>query len=197
MAVLVTGLLLAAVGGGAAQSVLDSTATYAYNNLDQVIDKADCILLVTKAAPFRVVKKLYIDSLKKAPPYTRVTYRFTVLSTIKAIPGVPPVASLDVRDGYEDLAWRTHSLYYQRHLTMQSILQVYRPSVRLQSRDTLLVFLGYTPPRDPAVARGSFYFTVRNAWEAAGLKDSVVSTMARLKRPIPLNKRFVKQWDAR
>lgn len=198
LSVAILSLALGGVAGkpaAAAQSILDSTATPAYNNLDQVIDKADCILLAVKDEPFRSVKKLYVDSLKKYPPYLRTTYHFTVLSSIKSIPGVPSVKKLDVRDGYEDLAWRTHSLYYQRHMTMQSILQVYRPSITLNRRDTLLVFLNYAPPKDPATSMGSFFFAVRNAYEAAALKDSVVSTMQRLKRPIPMNKRFVKQWE--
>jgi hypothetical protein len=165
------------------QSILDTVASRAYFNLDQIIDRADCIYIVRKAGPpFTSIKAVACDKL---PPFHAIRYHFVIMETLKEASPARARDSIEVQDAFEELALTVHQTYCAKKRMIQPFVGFYRSPIALESADTLIVFL-----QRGGTEASSFVYAlcVKHAWESVAKKGQIVAALARLRKPRPESK---------
>jgi hypothetical protein len=142
--------------------------------LNDLVRHANVIVVVKKAEPFVTHETVPVlppadkEIKKEIPPFTKTTYRFTVLDVLKSDAPIPKGHPLNVSPANEEDNFYLHKLYYIDNIGKSPIYDRYSPSAGFdfEKADTLILFL-YTGDHR------SFRFAVEDAYEAPSRRKEI------------------------
>lgn len=184
-ALLIAICMVCAFGGSPSPTgnILDRVAHKNYFSLDQMVDKADCILVVVKSVPFAKVKETWCDKAHRYPPHVTSVCNFKVVRCLKQ-GDMHPDSAIHVQEAYKDLSFTVHTLYYVKKMTMEPYVGYYRPSITMDKADTMIVFVNYCNLKKGIKSNDTFAFTLRNSFETVGKQGEIEQTLQRMNTPL-------------
>jgi hypothetical protein len=160
-------------------------------NLEQMVYKADCILIVKKEKVFTSTSTVVFDKKTKCPPYNSVYYHFSVQEVIKGKSTLLNEQKIKVKEPFSDLAYTIHYSYYTRGFVIEPFVGEYYPEKTIDSMDALIVFLNSFSSKDSS--EEFFQFSVINAYENVAKKDTILKIINR--PPADMKRLFLKRKD--
>lgn len=159
-------------------------------SLEQLVFKAENILIVTKLPQFISEKKTPIDNDSKKTPFISTTFNFKVIDTIKTSGKLSRSTEIRVKEPYNDLAYTVHYSYYTRGFVIEPFIGEYLSSANFDKQDTLIIFVNNFTSNRNFVDSTLYQFIVLNSYEKFSKKAEIKQI---LNRPPPdMKKLFLK-----
>lgn len=158
-------------------------------SLEQLIAKADHILIVKKQNPLITEKVIEFKKEEKCPPYSAKMYNFKVLEIIGGKPGILNGQIIRVKEPFSDMAYTFHYSYYTKGFIIEPFLGEYYPKISFEKTDSLIVFINAIKTADNKDAL--FQFSVFDAFDSKDKKKEVLEIIKR--PPADMKKLFLKQ----
>lgn len=146
-------------------------------NLEQMVFKADCIIVVKKDVPFTSEKVLEFEKGSKCPPYHLNYYHFTVLEVIKCNTFTGKGSHIRVKEPFSDLSYTVHYSFYTRGFVIEPFIGEYYPEISINNTEKLIVFVNVSKNKDNGEI--SYQFSLVNAYESIGKKAEIVQILNR------------------
>jgi hypothetical protein len=157
-------------------------------NLEQLVYKADCILIVKKEKIFTSVIPVAFEVKTKCPPYNSVYYHFVLQDVIKGKNMLVKGQKVKVKEPFSDLAYTIHYSYYTKGFVIEPFVGEYYPGTAIDSIEPLIVFLNTFSSKDSSEV--FFQFSIINAFENVTKKDTILKIINR--PPADMKRLFLK-----
>lgn len=160
-------------------------------SLEQLVFKADCILIVKKEKVFTTIIPIEFGKKTKCPPFNSVYYHFTLQEVIKGKGSLVNGQKIKVKEPFSDLAYTMHYSYCTKGFVIEPFVGEYYPRTPIDSVEPLIVFLNTFSGKDSSDV--FFQFSVINAYETVTKKDTIVKILNR--PPADMKRLFLKRKD--
>ena len=157
--------------------------------LEQLVFKADCILIVKKEKNFTSESMIRFEKKTNCPPYNSVYYHFTLQEVIKGNSNLLKGQKIKVKEPFSDLAYTIHYSYCTKGFVIEPFVGEYYPETSIDSTDPVIIFLNTFSNRDNSEAY--FQYSVINAYESVAKKDTIVKILNR--PPADMKRLFLKR----
>ena len=158
-------------------------------SLEQLVFKADCILIVKKEKNFTSESMIRFEKKTNCPPYKSVYYHFTLQEVIKGDGSLLKGQKIKVKEPFSDLAYTIHYSYCTKGFVIEPFVGKYYPETSIDSTDPVIIFLNAFSNRDNSEAY--FQYSVINAYESVVKKDTIAKILNR--PPADMKKLFLKR----
>jgi hypothetical protein len=158
-------------------------------NLEQLVFRADCILIVKKEKIFTSTSPVEFEQNTKCPPYNSVYYHFSIQEVIKGKSILLNGQKIKVKEPFSDLAYTIHYSYYTKGFIIEPFAGEYYPEKTIDSMNALIVFLNTFSSKDSS--EEFFQFSVINAYENVAKKDTILKIINR--PPADMKRLFLKR----
>jgi hypothetical protein len=157
-------------------------------NLEQLVFKADCILIVKKEKIFTSMNPVVFEKKSKCPPYNSVYYHFSIQEVIKDKSTLLNGQKIKVKEPFSDLAYTIHYSYCTKGFVIEPFVGEYYPGTTIDSLETAIVFLNTYSSKDSSEV--FFQFSIINAYENIAKKDTILKIINR--PPADMKRLFLK-----
>jgi len=162
-------------------------------SLEQMVFKADYILIVKKSMTYLTKKTVTFDSKTKCPPYTVYTFNFIVQNIVKGDGKISRGMKIKVKEPFSDMAYTMHYSYYTRGFVIEPFVGEYAPGVSIDTTESVMIFVNKVASRDTSAL--ILQFSILNASESVAKTDSVIKILNR--PPADMKRLFLKHKDTK
>jgi hypothetical protein len=156
--------------------------------LEQMVFKADCIVLAKKMNPFESKTTITFDKKDHCPPYNVQFFHFMVLDTLKSNGKIKIGQSIKVKEPFSDMAYTVHYSYYTKGFVIEPFIGAYNPEISLNNSDSMIIFLNsYTIENKSEMI---YQFCILNAFESKAMQGEIVQILNR--PPADMKRLFLK-----
>jgi hypothetical protein len=158
-------------------------------NLEQLVYKADCILIVKKEKIFTSISPLAFEKKSKCPPYNSMYYHFILQEVVKGKNTLMKGQKIKVKEPFSDLAYTIHYSYCTKGFVIEPFVGEYYPGTTIESIEPLIVFLDTFLSKDSSEV--FFQFSIIDAFENVAKKDTILKIINR--PPADMKRLFLKR----
>jgi hypothetical protein len=156
-------------------------------SLEQLISKADCIIIGKKDKVFTSTNLVAMEK-SSCSPYNSVYYHFVLQEVIKGKSSLVQGQKIKVKEPFSDLAYTIHYSYCTRGFVIEPFVGEYYPQRTIDSIDPVIIFLNTSFSKDSS--EEYFQFSIINAYENVSKKDTIVKILNR--PPADMKRLFLK-----